>query len=213
MYDRIVSDYPLSARVEDAKKDLADMEMPIPKVNEAALQRAKFEQENYHRPGLLFRYTEWMKSSPDVTHAARAGSPTMTDPKRTLPASIPVVNNNSETELAGNGAGTGTTDVTASQVGNGGALDSNPDARSTSTNTASQTSASSQAAQQPLPTNRDEELKKMREKQAKKQAQLAKKKNKKKHGSEPADSVSTTSQGTSAPATGNSAVANPAPQS
>jgi outer membrane protein assembly factor BamD len=196
MYDRIVSEYPLSLRVPDAKRDLADMEMPIPKVDEAALRRAKFEEENYHKPGMLFRYTEWMRGSPDVTHAAREGSPTMTDPKRTLPASIPVVNNNPETEVAGNGNGTGTTDVTASQVGSGGALDANADARTSKPSTEPQASPSAQTAQQqPLPTNRDEELKKMRAKQAKKQAQLAKKKNKKKHEAAPTEPVSTPAQG------------------
>jgi len=195
MYDRIVSEYPLSVRVPDAKRDLADMEMPIPKVDEAALRRAKFEEENYHKPGTLFRYTEWMRGSPDVSHAAREGSPTMTDPKRTLPASIPVVNNNSETEVAGNGTGTGTTDVTASQVGSGGALDANADARTSKPSTEPQASPSTQTAQQqPLPTNRDEELKKMRAKQAKKQAQLAKKKNKKKHGAAPSEPASTATQ-------------------
>ncbi|HEY1212195.1 MAG TPA: outer membrane protein assembly factor BamD, partial [Bryobacteraceae bacterium] len=194
MYDRIVSEYPLSARVADAKRDLADMEMPIPKVDEAALRRAKFEEENYRKPGMLFRYTEWMRGSPDVTHAAREGSPTMTDPKRTLPASIPVVNNNSEAEVAGNGTGTGTTDVTASQVGSGGALDANADARTSKPSTDSQASPSAQTApQQPLPTNRDEELKKMRAKQAKKQAQLAKK-YKKKHGAAPSEPASTATQ-------------------
>jgi len=182
MYDRIVSDYPLSARVDEAKENLKQMEMPIPKVDQDAMAREKYDEENYHRPGLLYRSTEWMRGSPDLTAAAKQGTPTMTDPKPTFPASIPIVNNNAETEVAGNGTPTGTTDVTASQVGGGGALDSNPDARSTN-NKFPQASKTSQQ-QQPLPTNRDAELKKYREKQAKKQAQMAKKKKKHSHGQE-----------------------------
>ncbi len=174
MYGRIVSDYPLSERVPAAKQDLKDMEVPAPPVDQAALRRAKYEQENYQRPGMMFRSTEWMRGSPDVTHAAKVGAPTMVDPKRTLPASIPVVNNSVDTEVAGSGgAGTGTTDVTASQ-GASGALDTNTDARS-KTPTPARATEASKASQQPLPTNRDEDLKRMRVKQAKKQAQMAKK--------------------------------------
>ena len=182
MYGRIVSDYPLSARLDNAKHNLTDMEMPIPKVDPGALARAKYEDENYHRPGMLYRSTEWMRGSPDLSEAAKEGAPVMTDPKPTFPASIPTVNNTPDAEVAGNGGGTGTTDVTASQVGGGGALESNPDARQSTNATAQQASKASAQAQQPLPTNRDEELKKYREKQAKKQAQMSKKKKKHLHG-------------------------------
>ncbi len=178
MYGRVVSDYPLSERADDAQQNLTQMEMPIPKVDGGALAREKYEQENYHRPGLLYRSTEWMKGSPDLSEAAKEGAPVMTDPKPTFPASIPVVNNNPETEVAGNGTGTGTTDVSASQVNGGGALDSNADARR---NNATAPPANKPVPQQPLPTNRDEELKKFHEKQAKKQAQMAKKARKHSH--------------------------------
>lgn len=191
MYDRIVSDYPLSARVDAAKDTLKQMEMPIPQVDQQALARAKFEAANYHQPGLLYRSTEWMRGSPDLSEAAKEGAPTMTDPKPTFPASIPMVNTNGETEIAGNATGTGTTDVTASQINGTSALESNPDAR---TAAPSKTTQAKQQQQQPLPTNRDEELKKYRAKQAKKQAQMAKKKareEKKKHShdkkSQPSD--------------------------
>jgi outer membrane protein assembly factor BamD len=40
MFQRIVRDYPLSARVNDAKKRLGEMEMTIPPVNQAALEHA-----------------------------------------------------------------------------------------------------------------------------------------------------------------------------
>lgn len=206
MYSRIVSDYPLSARVEDAKRALTDMEMPIPKTDPTAMARAKYEEEHYHRPGLMYRSTEWMRGSPDLSAAAKEGTPTMEALKRTFPASIPLVNNDAETETGGNGGATGTTDVTATQVNGSGALNSSPDARTT-TNAASQASKPTAVQQQPLPTNRDAELKKIRQQQAKKQAKLAKKK--KKHSSKEAtpatadsnnpEPASNTPQGTTVP--------------
>lgn len=176
MYSRIVADYPLSARLEDAKRALTDMEMPIPKTDPTAMARAKYEEEHYHRPGMMYRSTEWMRGAPDLSDAAKEGTPTMEALKRTFPASIPLVNTNGE-ESTGGGSGTGTTDVTAQQVNGSDALNSNPDAR-TPVSAASGASKTTAAQQQPLPTNRDAELKKMRAQQAKKQAKLAKKKKK-----------------------------------
>jgi outer membrane protein assembly factor BamD len=206
MYSRIVADYPLSARLEDAKRALSDMEMPIPKTDATALARAKYEEEHYQRPGMVYRSTEWMRGSPDLSDAAKEGTPTMEALKRTFPASIPLVNTNAEGESTGAGGGTGTTDVTASQVNGSSALNSSPDAR-TPVNAASQPSKTTAAQQQPLPTNRDAELKKIRAQQAKKQAKLAKKKKKqspKETKPVPAESntpepASNTPQGTAVP--------------
>jgi len=175
MFSRILEEYPLSSRADDAKRRLQDMEMPIPKADPNALARAKFEQANYHRTGVVSDFTGWLRGGPDVSHAAKSGQPTMTDPKRTIPASVPVVN----TETASNTPGTtggGTTDVSATTVnGSSSLLDKSPDARN---RPAATQTASDQSAQQPLPTNRDKELKKYRAQAAKKQAALEKKKKK-----------------------------------
>ncbi len=172
MFTRIVREYPLSARAADAKRRLQDMELPIPEIDRAAYQREKLEQANYHRPGLLARSTGWMRGSPDLSHAAKLGQPTMTDPKHTIPASIPIPAG-AETGGAAGGA-SGTTDVSASFVKGTSAADSKPDARSSAA--AAQTAANQQ--NQPLPTNRDAELKQLRAKQAKKIAKMEKKKKK-----------------------------------
>ncbi len=168
MFAQIVRDYPLSNRAEDAKRRLEEMEMPVPHVDQAAYERMKYEQENYRRPGLLARSTFFLRGAPDVSHAAKSGQPTMTDPKPTIPASIPVANN-TDTASSG-GTGSGSTDVSATTISGSSALDKNPDARSSGG-----TSQPAAQANQPLPTNRDAELKKLREKQAKKQAKLLKK--------------------------------------
>ncbi len=176
MFDRVVADYPLSDRAEQAKQRLEDMEAPVPKVDQAALDREKYDEENYHKPGMLARSTSWLHGGPDLSHASKSGAPTMTDPKRTLPGSIPVVNNGG----TGNGAGSGTTDVSASTVGPNSALDTNPDARTAAGSSSASTTKAQQAAQNaPLPTNRDADLKKYRERLAKRQEKLNKKKKKK----------------------------------
>jgi outer membrane protein assembly factor BamD len=178
MFSRVVSQYPLSKRADDAKKRLEEMEKPIPKVDQAALDRQKYDLANYHRTSMFKRSMGIFQGGPDVSHAAKSGAPTMTDPKRTFPASIPVLAN---TEAGTAGTGTGTAEVTASTVGPDSALDKNPDARTTAS-----TPAASPASNQPLPTNRDAELKKYRDKQAKKQEKLAKKKKKKEENATPA---------------------------
>ena len=186
MFARIVREYPLSDRAQDAKARLEDLELPVPQVDQAAYDREKFEAEHYQHPSMVARSTSWIHGGPDVSHAAKEGQPTMTDPKRTIPASIPVVNS----ELASNGgSGAGTTDVSATTVGaNDTALEKNTDARAAGAAGAAAAGAqTAAAASQPLPTNRDAELQKYREKQAKKQAKAEKKKKKKEQASEHPD--------------------------
>src|SRR3954452_25454197 len=150
-FSRIVRDYPLSKRVDDAKSRLEDLELPIPPADPAALARAQYEQANYHKPGLMSRSMGLLKGGPDVSHAARSGQPTMTDPKATIPASVPVPANTEASNSTGS-VGTATTDVSATQVGSNSALDINPDARSSGGAVQASSTAS---PQQPLPTNRD----------------------------------------------------------
>ena len=64
MFGRVVRDYPLSARAKEAKQRLQDMELPVPPVNQAALEREKWEEENYHHPGMSQRSFGWIKVDP-----------------------------------------------------------------------------------------------------------------------------------------------------
>jgi peptidoglycan hydrolase CwlO-like protein len=89
-------------------------------------------------------------------------------------------------------------DVSAQQISGSSALDEKPDARTTNGTAAAATKPvqdTAAQAQQPLPTNRDAELKKIRDKQAKKQAKLDKKK--KKSEEEPANPKPTSTSGQS----------------
>ena len=171
MFARLVQDYPLSARAEDAKQRLGDMELPIPKPNQAAMDRMKYEEDNYKRPGLMARSSGWLKSAPDTSHAAKVGQPTMTDVKPMIPGSVPVVAPET-TEAAANTA----TPATGSDTGTGGSTTATATDAKAGDAAADAPKAAAAAPVAPLPTNRDEELRKYREKLAKKQAKLNKKK-------------------------------------
>lgn len=161
-YSRIVKDYPLSARVDEARQMLKTMEMPVPEADPVAAARMKYELENRTKPGIMDKTLGFMKSGPDVRTAAKSGAPSMTPMRPAIPVSVPVV--------AGAAVG-GTTDVTVQQVGNTSALDTNPDARQiqpAATNpdgtptmpaavvpaASAPASAPAAAANEPLPVNR-----------------------------------------------------------
>ncbi len=119
-YSRIVKDYPLSARAEEAKQMLKQMEMPIPEADPAAAARMKYELENRTKAGIMDKTLGFMKRGPDARLAAKSGAPAMTPMRPAIPVSVPLV----APAVVG-----GTTDVTVQQVGNSTALDNNPDAR------------------------------------------------------------------------------------
>lgn len=175
-FSRIVRDYPLSARVDDAKKQLQDMEMPIPQGNRTAYDREKYDMENYKSRSLIGRSAGFLFHGPDTSHAALSGQPAMQDIAFPIPASVPKANNN--TENAANGAGGGTTDIQGGVVQDGSKLNESPDARKTGAAPANGQTATNNEA---VPSNHDADLKKAREKAAKKA-----KKSKKKQPNEPA---------------------------
>lgn len=88
-YDRIVQDYPLSGRVGPSKQRLAAMGMPVPPADPHAAERMK-EQQQYartHRQKFFIRGPlSLIKSSPDISIAARSGVPNMTPPTDTISA-------------------------------------------------------------------------------------------------------------------------------
>jgi outer membrane protein assembly factor BamD len=185
MFQRIVREYPAGERVKKAKDRLAEMEMPVPEPDKAAVDRANYNKENYKKPGLMSRSMNLLFSSrPDTTHASKVGDPTMTQPKATIPVSVPVV---AEAALPeGGGAGTeatsapttGTNEITVKPIEGPSKLDTGTDPRTAATTPETQP-AKPAAATGPLPTNRDAEIAKMRAEQQKKAKKMASKKKKK----------------------------------
>ena len=119
-YSRIVRDYPLSPWVEDAKKKLKALEIPVPEADPVAYARMKYEIENRDGMGPMDHFWGIFKKSPDTRAAAKSGTPAMTSLRPTVPLSVP--------PAGATGPGF-TGDVTAQPVGDNSALDTQPDAR------------------------------------------------------------------------------------
>jgi len=119
-YQRIVRDYPLSPRAEEAKRQLQSMEAEVPEADPVALARMKYEQENFEKAGLWSHAFGIFRKSPDTRTAAKSGNPAMTSLRPTIPVSVPTAE-----ALAGGP----TADVTVSTVGDTSALETKPDAR------------------------------------------------------------------------------------
>ncbi len=80
-YSRIVSDYPLSDLVDDAKARLTKLGVPIPQPSAEALARMQHEREIERKhPGLLRRSLGILRSRPDVSVAATTGKPNLSPP-------------------------------------------------------------------------------------------------------------------------------------
>ncbi|MBI1787968.1 MAG: outer membrane protein assembly factor BamD [Acidobacteria bacterium] len=145
-YTRIVKDYPLSSLVDDAKKKLEQMERPIPEADPVALARMKYEQENSTPPGRMKRALGIFSKSPDLSLAAKSGTPAMETMRPSIPASVP----------ASATGGTGVSaDVSGAVVTDPTALDTKPDARQNppSPDAAAKPAEETKPAE-PLPTNR-----------------------------------------------------------
>jgi outer membrane protein assembly factor BamD len=80
-YSRLVRDYPLSPRFEDAKKKLVALGVPVPQPSPEALARMQKEKEfEKQRPGFLRRSLGVIKTGPDMSTAAHVGPPNLNPP-------------------------------------------------------------------------------------------------------------------------------------
>lgn len=78
-YAKLAKEYPLSPLAADAKAKLVKFGAPVPQPDPTAMARMRKEQETPRdRPGFLKRPGELLKSGPDVSAAARVGTPTLT---------------------------------------------------------------------------------------------------------------------------------------
>jgi outer membrane protein assembly factor BamD len=116
---KIVRDYPLSQYADQARKKLQSLELPVPDADPAAEARMKYEAENRTKPGMIRNSTGFVRRGPDMSSAAKSGTPTMKNPKPSIPMSVPAP--------AGTAGFTG--DVTVAPVTDSTALDTKPDAR------------------------------------------------------------------------------------
>jgi outer membrane protein assembly factor BamD len=76
-YGKIVSDHPLSPLVENARKKLEDLNLPIPEVNQQALARAQADQEDTPSTSFMGRVMSMFSKKPNVSSARRSSRPSL----------------------------------------------------------------------------------------------------------------------------------------
>lgn len=80
-YTTLLKNYPLSPFAADAKRQLTEDGIKIPPPDPQALARAQYEEKFAHdHPGMFHRALGIVKSSPDVSSAARTGQPDLNPP-------------------------------------------------------------------------------------------------------------------------------------
>jgi outer membrane protein assembly factor BamD len=117
---KLVREYPLSDRIDGAKKLLTQMERPVPEADPVAYAHMKYEMENRTRPGIVHRAMAPFIARPETYLAAKSGAPAMQSLRPPVPVSVPA---------AAAGGQNGISDVTAGVVGNTEAIDKQPEAR------------------------------------------------------------------------------------
>jgi outer membrane protein assembly factor BamD len=87
-YSKIITRYPATARVGDAKSRLAALKAPIPEPTAEALAESKAEEESRHKLGLIDKVTGNFQKRPNVLPASGVGEPNMQDETVTSAAAI-----------------------------------------------------------------------------------------------------------------------------
>ena len=136
-YQRLVKDYPLSSWVDPAKKRLKEMEADLPEADPVAVARMKYEAENRTKTGMMHDVLSIFSKAPDMTMAAKSGSPSMASARPTIPVSVPVPA----------GAAGGVSDVGGTVITGTSDLDRKPDARQSVENQAAAAAAAAAAAE------------------------------------------------------------------
>jgi outer membrane protein assembly factor BamD len=121
-YQRIVKDYPLSIHAEDARAQLEVMKRTVPEADTVAMARMKYEMENHSRPGMVSHFWGLFRSRPDMSQAAKAGTPPMEGYRPTIPASVPLP--------AATPGALGTNEVSISNPGSDSEIDKGKEVRS-----------------------------------------------------------------------------------
>jgi outer membrane protein assembly factor BamD len=122
-YQRIVKDYPLSIHAEDARAQLEVMKRTVPEADTVAMARMKFEMENRTKPGVTSHFWGLFRSRPDMSQAAKSGTPPMEGYRPTIPASVP--------PAAATPGALGTNEVSISNPGSDSEIDKGKEVRAT----------------------------------------------------------------------------------
>ena len=111
--------------MDGAKERLTAMKRPVPQADAAAYAHQKYEMENRKKTGMVSKAIGMVSGRPDMSLAAKSGTPAMQTIRPSVPVSVPAV--------AAGGA-SGVSDVVGGVVSNTETLDKGPDARMSSQN-------------------------------------------------------------------------------
>jgi outer membrane protein assembly factor BamD len=120
-YQRIVKDYPLSIHAEDARAQLEVMKRTVPEADTVAMARMKYEMENRTKAGMPSHFWGLFRSRPDLSQAAKSGTPPMEGYRPTIPASVPAT--------AANPGALGSNEVSISNPGGDSEIDKGKEVR------------------------------------------------------------------------------------
>ncbi len=126
-FQKLVKEYPLSARAGQAKQELKRLEAEIPEPDPVALARMQYEQENAVKRGMMGSFWGVFSKAPDTHLAAKSGNPATTGLRPSIPVSVPTPEQIAA--AAAQAAQPTTTDVGVTTVGPNSALDTKDDAR------------------------------------------------------------------------------------
>lgn len=83
-YGRILTRYPATDRVEDAKERLAELKQPIPTATPEAIAKSKAEEAGRGEQGTVDKMLNvFISTRPDVTRATKAGEPRLEEERQT----------------------------------------------------------------------------------------------------------------------------------
>ena len=122
-FSKLVRDYPLSPRVDQAKQKLAALNQPIPEPDPEMYELMKYNLERQARKGKFGKAMGLFVGRPDVRMAAKRGRPAMTPLKPATPLGI------QQTSGLGAASGEPSAEVTAETISGPSKLDTEPDAR------------------------------------------------------------------------------------
>jgi outer membrane protein assembly factor BamD len=80
-YSRIITRYPAMRRAEDAQQRLKDMKAPVPTPTAEAMAQSRAEEDSRESTGRIKSVMGTFKRHPDVARSAKAGEPSLEDPK------------------------------------------------------------------------------------------------------------------------------------
>jgi outer membrane protein assembly factor BamD len=90
-YSRIITRYPMTDRVGDAKARLEALHRPVPTPTQAAIAQNKAEEESRHESGMVSRMMRGFRKHPDVARATKVGEPPLVDAKGMNPSDVPKI--------------------------------------------------------------------------------------------------------------------------